>query len=173
MNLAMRSPLRHVLVAIVVLAPALNAQVAHPGISVRVRAPGVLFDRFEGVYLGRAGGDTLLFGNDERGPVRVPAAAITRLDLGRGKNRWHGALVGALWGAGIIAALGAISAATDTAAAHWAEVAFVAVGGAEVGAITGAIVGRRTWVRAQPTALLNSAAVDDRRRLTLRLAIVR
>jgi len=157
----MRSCIRNVLVATFVVASAVDAQVAHPGIGVRVRAPNVLFDRFQGVYLGRSG-DTLFFGNDERGPVKVPASDVTSLELSRGKSRWRGALVGALWGAGIGLLAGAI-ADTDTSDVSQGEaMAYGAVGGAEIGAIIGAIVGRRVWIAAQPAVLVSAAAAHSR-----------
>src|SRR5687768_16799992 len=87
-------------IAFALLSVPLAAQTLHPGIGVRVRAPSVILDRFEGVYLGRAG-DTLLFGNDDRGPVKVPASAVTQLDLSGGRSRLRGAAHGALWGAGV------------------------------------------------------------------------
>jgi len=161
LNFAMYRCIRNVLVAIVVLGSAIDAQVAHPGIGVRVRAPSVLFDRFQGVYLGRSS-DTLFFGNDERGPVKVPASAITSLDVSRGKSRWRGALVGALWGAGIGLLVGSI-ADTDTSDLSKGEaIGYLAVGGAEIGAIIGAIVGRHVWVQAQPAVLMGAAAVRPR-----------
>lgn len=165
---------RHAMIATLLVASTAMAQVAHPGIGVRVRAPGVLFERFTGVYLGRSG-DTLLLGNDERGPVRVPAAAVSELDLSKGTSRWQGALRGALWGGGIFLAIGVVGALADTSTNtnRSSDIAYLVIGGAETGAIIGAIIGKRVWVRAQPAVLLNSSALDDNRRLALRVAIVR
>src|SRR5688500_10671949 len=75
----------------------ISAQAIHPGKQVRIHAPGALLGRFEGVYVGRSG-DTLIFGNDERGPVRVAASAITGLEVSQGLSRLRGALRGAFWG---------------------------------------------------------------------------
>lgn len=168
--------LRYATLASLLLASPLVAQVAHPGIGVRVRAPGVLFDRFEGVYLGHAG-DTLLLGNDDRGPVRVPSAAVTQLELSRGRSHWKGALRGALWGAGIGVALGALTVASTTpedsisGSEKASFLATMTAGGAELGAIIGAIVGRRVWVATQPSVLLTAAM--DRPRVAVRVAIGR
>jgi len=169
MNLVMRAHACHVLLAIATVASAGSAQVAHPGIGVRVRAPGVLLERFQGVYLGHQG-DTLLLGNEERGPVRVAAAAVTSLDLSRGRSRWRGALVGALWGAGIGTLMGAIADTDSSGVSSGDAIAILAVGGAETGAIIGAIVGRRVWVAAQP-AVLTSAAFDRARRVVVALGV--
>ena len=153
MNLVIRAGRRHLLpLAALVMASAAHAQLVHPGSGVRVRAPGVFLERFEGVYIGRSA-DTVLFGNEERGPVRVPVAAITTLDLSRGRSRWRGALVGALWGAGIGAILGAIANTDSTDVSRGDAMAFLVLGGAETGAIIGAIVGRRVWIAAQPSVL--------------------
>jgi hypothetical protein len=167
----MRALLRHALIAFGFVSMPLAAQVPHPGIGVRVRAPGVLFERFQGVYLGRSG-DTLLVGNDERGPVRIPMSAVTQLDISRGRSRWKGALSGALWGGAVGLAFGAVVAAADTTDDVSASEALgiMVAGGVELGAIIGVIVGRRVWVPAQPSILMG-ASPFDRRRPGIRLAL--
>lgn len=127
-----------------------SAQNIHEGIGVRVRAPSVLFARFEGVFLGRQG-DTLIFGNDERGPIRVPASAITSLDVSAGKSRAQGALRGALWGGLTMAAL-ALSMVNDPEVydpqvdgSKFSYITDVGMGGAMLGAAVGVLVPRRIW----------------------------
>jgi hypothetical protein len=74
------------LVAVLCVPAPVAAQALHPGKTVRVQAPAVLLERLEGVYLGRSG-DTVLVGSDERAPVRVPLAAVIRLDVSAGRSR--------------------------------------------------------------------------------------
>lgn len=76
-----------------------GAQVTlQPGAKVRVTAPSAGVNRFEGTVI--AAGDTL---DVARGTarIRVPAGAVTRIELSGGKSRGAGALRGALWRAGI------------------------------------------------------------------------
>lgn len=151
----------HLAIALSCIAAPMAAQV-HPGIGVRVRAPSMLFDRFEGVYLGRQGdkGDTLLFGNDARGPIKVPASAITQMEVSDGRSRLRGALHGALWGGGVAAIIGGlagtISVEDSLASSSPAFIAEIAAGGAELGAIIGAIVGRRVWKETHPQIFMNT-----------------
>lgn len=148
------------LTILILFAAPLSAQV-HPGIGVRVRAPSVLLERFDGVYLGRRG-DTLSFGNDSRGPVAIPASAITQLEVSAGRSRTHGALQGALWGGaiGLVAGLLTAAAVNVQDSLNLSDATFVAqaaVGGAEIGAIIGAIVGKRKWKSAQPRVFFNAS----------------
>ena len=137
-----------------------SAQAIHPGKQVRIRAPGVLIDRFEGVYVGRSG-DTLIFGNDERGPVRVAATAITGLEVSQGLSRLRGSLRGAFWGASTLAVLSLILTsdpafkAEDISAGEF--VGAGALNGAVLGAIIGAFVPARVWRGAEPRILLDAA----------------
>jgi hypothetical protein len=135
------------------------AQTAHPGVAVRVHAPTHLLGTLEAVYLGRSG-DTLLFGNAERGPVRVPASAITQLEVSRGKSRWLGALRGAAWTGMILGALGAVIAYSpdynpDIDGSRGNFVAAMAGGGVEIGAIVGALIPMSRWGDADPRLLVN------------------
>lgn len=136
-----------------------GAQVTlQPGAKVRVTAPTAGVNRFEGTVI--AAGDTL---DVARGTarVRVPAVAVTRIELSRGKSRSAGALRGVLWGAGIGLALGAATASSADeydclrpdiggyqdcdriTSGEW--IAASTVGGAFWGTIIGAIVGRERW----------------------------
>jgi hypothetical protein len=157
---------RAVLATFLAAAP-LSAQTAHPGIGARVRAPSVLFDRFEGIYLGRSG-DTLLFGDDERGPVRVPSASITQLELSGGKSRSRGAIRGAVVLGAIMAGLSAIMTSSNDTTLYNPRVdgsrgSFItetAVGGVFMGALVGVFIPVHVWRRADPQLFLN--AVDSR-----------
>jgi hypothetical protein len=154
--MAMRS-----MISILLFVAPLSAQTVHPGIGVRVLAPTVMFERMEGVFLGR-NGDTLLFGNETRGPVAVPSAAVTQLQVAAGKSRLRGALRGALWGGGTIAALMALAGSTEVSASgdtttrgEW--IVQGAASGALIGAIVGAFVPVRVWKTADPRILLSAA----------------
>jgi hypothetical protein len=161
--------------AFLVIASECDAQDVHPGVAVRVQAPSRLLKPFDGVYVGRSG-DTLIFGNDARGPVKVPAAAITALDVSRGKSRLAGAAHGALWGGGVSGLIGLLVAGADATSDSGAMpgatsyVFMMATGGAEIGAIVGAIVGKRAWTRANLSTVLNTAHVDVHR-LGVQLAL--
>ena len=137
-----------------------SAQAIHPGKHVRIHAPGVLIDRFEGVYVGRSG-DTLIFGNDDRGPVRVAAAAITGLEVSQGLSRLRGALRGAFWGGVSMAAAGALLTTDPSFATEdMSKGAFIVASagqGALLGAIIGAFVPKRVWRGAEPRILLDAA----------------
>jgi hypothetical protein len=128
-----------------------------PGAKVRITAPTAGVQRFQGTII--ATGDTLdVARGDAR--IRVPAAAVTRLELSRGKSRLAGAGRGALWGAGIGLGIGAITmsrrdeyAGCDDGAlfvdcdpyssGEW--LAINAGGGAIWGVLIGAIVGKERW----------------------------
>lgn len=157
--MAMRS-----MISILLFVAPLSAQTIHPGIGVRVRAPTVMFERMEGVFLSR-NGDTLLFGNDTRGPVAVPIAAVTQLQVAAGKSRLRGALRGALWGGVTMAALMALVGSTEVSASgdtttrgEWIEQG--AASGGLVGAIVGAFVPMRVWKTADPKILLSVGPRD-------------
>ena len=136
-------------------------QAIHPGKQVRIHAPGALLGRFEGVYVGRSG-DTLIFGNDERGPVRVAAAAITGLEVSQGLSRLRGALRGAFWGGVSMAGAGALLTTDPTfdleGTSKGTFIVMTAAQGAFLGAIIGAFVPARVWRGAEPRILLDAAA---------------
>lgn len=136
----------------------LGAQVVlHPGAKVRITAPAAGVARFQGTVI--TTGDTIdVARGDAR--VRVPANAVTRLELSRGKGRLAGAGRGALWGGGIGLALGAITTGQRENYGRCAEsgpyvecepmssgewLAYNTVGGAMWGALIGAVVGRERW----------------------------
>jgi hypothetical protein len=136
----------------------LGAQVMlQPGAKVRITAPTAGVERFQGTVI--ATGDTIdVARGDAR--VRVPAAAVTRLELSRGKGRLAGAGRGALWGGGIGLALGAITSGQRDEYADCDDLepfvecdpystgewlAINTVGGAAWGALIGAIVGKERW----------------------------
>ena len=140
------------------MAAPLGAQVVlQPGAKVRVTAPTAGVDRFQGTVI--ATGDTIdVSRGDAR--IRVPAAAVTRLELSRGKSRLAGAGRGALWGAGIGLALGAITSGQRDEYSDCDEVApfvecepissgewlaYNTAGGAIWGTLIGAIVGKERW----------------------------
>jgi hypothetical protein len=153
----MRMTMAGVALTVAMAAP-LGAQVMlQPGAKVRITAPTAGIQRFQGTII--TTGDTIdVARGDAR--VRVPAAAVTRLELSRGKSRLAGAGRGALWGAGIGLAIGAISmsqrdeyAGCDDldlfvdcdpySSGEW--LAINAGGGAIWGALIGAIVGKERW----------------------------
>src|SRR5687768_16544385 len=96
-----------ILMAAGATAAPLHAQVTlQPGAKVRITAPTAGVERFQGTVI--AAGDTVdVARGDAR--VRVPAAAVTRLELSRGRSRLAGAGRGAMWGAGIGLGLGALT----------------------------------------------------------------
>ena len=138
------------------LAAPAGAQVTlQPGAKVRITAPSTGVDRFQGTIIST--GDTIdVARGDAR--VRVPAAAVTRLELSRGKSRLAGAGHGALWGAGSGLVFGALtsglrdnpdvvcedgSGCEAYSTGEW--LALNATGGALWGVLIGAIVGKERW----------------------------
>jgi hypothetical protein len=128
------------------------------GARVRVAAPAAGVTRFEGTII--TAGDTLAIAGDGV-VVRVPVQAITRLQLGRGRSRRDGALLGARWGSGIGLVLGALTTdqakyttdrcayvdrCSDASASERVRyVGLMAAGGAMWGALVGAVAGRERW----------------------------
>jgi hypothetical protein len=141
------------------IAAPLDAQVTlQPGAKVRITAPTAGVERFQGTVI--AAGDTVdVARGDAR--VRVPAAAVTRLELSRGRSRLAGAARGATWGAGIGLGLGALTTSQrgtygsgtcryslpgecePYTTGEW--LAMSTASGAIWGALIGAIVGRERW----------------------------
>lgn len=160
--------------ALTLLAAPLAAQV-HPGVTVRVHAPSHLLRHMDAVYLGRRG-DTLLFGNDQRAPIGLPAGAITQLEVSRGTSRLMGAGRGAMWGAATMGVLGAFVAYsaewnTDVDGSRDAFVLGAVGAGAQLGAIIGAFIPRRRYVKVDPQLLLNLAGRPDRPSVGVRFAV--
>lgn len=169
----MRRTMTGMVLMIATVAVPLGAQVVvQPGAKVRVTAPTVGIQRFRGTLI--TTGDTL---DVARGGVRVrvPSAAVTHLELSRGRSRLAGAGRGAIWGAGIGLALGAITTSQREALGPCLEVGpggecesysagewlvMNTAGGAIWGALIGAIVGREDWdVIARPAAARTSMAL--------------
>ena len=140
------------------MAAPLGAQVTlNPGAKVRIYAPSAGVERFQGTVI--TTGDTIdIARGDAR--VRVPAAAVTRLELSRGRSRLAGAGRGALWGGGIGLVLGAVTTGQREEYTECADsdvfnecepmptgtwIALNTVGGAIWGTLIGAIVGRERW----------------------------
>jgi hypothetical protein len=173
----MRLVFRAILVSAGLAQPAaLAAQPVHPGRIVRVDAPSALVERFEGVYLGRSG-DTLLFGNDDRGPVRVPSAAIRRFEVSAGPSRLGGAMRGALFGGAILTAMSLVILTDSTVTAELEAngdskrglVLEGAVNGAFVGALIGLFVPTRKWLASDARILLAGAPSGTNARAGLSL----
>ena len=127
-----------------------------PGARVRIRAPDAVAGRLDGTVLSR-GPDGITVSTPGGAPLRVPLAAITAAEVGRGRSRRAGTLRGAAWGAGVGAAVGLLGALDDDhgCAAERCEddysageyVAAGAFGGASIGGVVGVIVGAERWQR--------------------------
>lgn len=137
-------------------APLLGAQQPAPsqlGVSagqrVRVQAP-TLFNSLRKGKVGPAAGDTLfLIGKNST--EAIPAAAITRLEVSRGRNRWLWGFAGATTGFFVGGTLGA-----RTGDPGYENIGAVlgAFAGAMAGTISGAIIGAvaapERWRRVYP-----------------------
>jgi hypothetical protein len=127
-----------------------------PGARVRISAPGIVADRYEGTLLSRAG-DTLVIGSQNALPVRIPASRVTSLELSRGKSRADGAIAGMKWGVPIMAGFGLLLAAADPSSGcttctrdgpSGSEiVGYFVLSGVAYGAGIGALVGKERWER--------------------------
>ena len=140
-------------------------QTVQPGTHVRLRAPEFLVGRYTGSYIGHSS-DTLFFRNAKRGSMRLPAGAVTHLQVSAGKSRRRGSLRGALWGGAILGALsGLFSSDTSINTERVALGPYVlrgAVNGAVFGSIVGVFVPARVWHTAEPRILLNDpSGVSD------------
>jgi len=104
-TVAIRSSLAAV-TALLFFASPLASQVAtvQPGARVRFDLPGV--HRVEGLVL--AAGDTLDIAQRGGARVRVPLAAVDRLELSQGKSAMRGGLRGVRWGAAIGGIMGVV-----------------------------------------------------------------
>lgn len=146
-----------------------GAQEVLTGKAVRVRAPSVLIERFEGVYTGRSG-DTVFFWNDKGGPVNIVSSAITQLDVKTRKSRLRGSLRGAFWGGAIMAVLLPLVASPFV---DYGEVSIgeMILGGAVQGVMAGAVIGAfvpaPVWRAADPRILLQAVRSNVGGRVTL------
>ena len=143
------------LVAGALATPAEAQVMLQPGAKVRITAPTLGVKRFQGTIISVS--DTIdVARGDAR--VKVPAAAVTQLELSRGKSRLAGAGRGALWGGGIGLAFGAITSGLRDDAEVVCEdgagcegysmgewLAINTASGALWGALIGAIVGKERW----------------------------
>ena len=139
----------------------LTAQVAEvsPGARIRFRAPPAVATRTKATVLERHG-DTLRVGPERGSPFDVPIRALTTLEISRGKSRWEGAKVGAIWSGAFyllfgLAFLGSegncasnASGTTNCTSNTKAEdIAGLTLAGTVPGAIIGALIGREKWER--------------------------
>ena len=121
-----------------------------PGARVRVQAPGIVAGRYTGTVLSRTA-DTLVVASSAAAAVRVPIAALTSVEVSRGRSRSRGALKGVAWGAPIGLAVGLLlgaAASGDEFADGGSRSEFVAASifsGALWGVIIGAIAGSERW----------------------------
>ena len=136
-----------------------DAQLAEltPGTKVRLRAPTAVAGQLKGLVIARTN-DSVTVTRENATPVAIPLAALTSLEISRGKSRLRGAGKGALWGAGSASLLFALIPADDCAAGESGpacetlsvgeSVALGAIGGAMWGVLIGALVGSERWERA-------------------------
>ena len=127
-----------------------KATIVTVGSRVRILAPTMVHGRLEGMVL-EMDENSLLVGMDDRGPIRLPREAITRLDVSTGRHRR--ALKGMIIGAGIGVATLGLAAATyhsdgggSSDSTSWgAAVGQFALGGAAWGAGIGALIKSDRW----------------------------
>ena len=147
-----------------IAAPSANAQLAplvalQPGTRVRVQAPVVLAGSLEATVTARAR-DTVTLTTSGGVAVPVPLAAITAVDVSRGRSHGDGAVKGLAWGAGAGLVVGVVSAIVYDARSDECgaepcnndlspgEVAAGGlISGAVLGAGIGAIMGVEHWER--------------------------
>lgn len=149
-----------------VLATAAQAQgrllELQPGTKVRVTAPPLLGGRLEAV-IGSRSADSLTFVRSGSNSLTLPISALETVQVSRGKSRLAGAKRGAIWGAGIGAALGLLAiwgSDTDPSGCVYAGGSFYdpcssptkgglfaagLIGGTLWGTGIGALVGRERW----------------------------
>jgi len=144
--------------------PRADAQLAQlvelqPGARVRVQAPGVVAGPLEATVVARAR-DTVTLTTSRGTRVPVPLAAITAVEVSRGRSHRDGAVHGLAWGTGVGLATGLLSAIVDDAASASCAgepcandgtpgeiVAASFMTGAALGASIGAILGAEHWER--------------------------
>lgn len=123
-----------------------------PGTRIRVQS-SALAGRVDGVVISRTV-DSVAFTRPGAPPVSVPWTSITQLDVYRGKSRSRGALRGVIWGGGIGAVMGLIPASDAECAqdpglvgcgSTGAAMVQMALGGAAMGALIGALIGVQDW----------------------------
>lgn len=136
---------------------AAQAQLAElqPGVRFRFRASGVLAGRVTATVIERSA-DSLSFAGAAGGLTRIALSSLESAEVSRGRSRARGAIRGVLWGLGFGALSGLIAdsnpgqcgyQATCESTSRGEAVAVSGVGGATLGAISGAIIGSERWVR--------------------------
>jgi len=128
-------------------------QELQPGARIRFAAPSVLVERRAAMVLGRAQ-DTVTVGGDFPA-TRVPIAALTSLEVSRGRSRARGAVRGLRWGVPFGTLLGLALASTasgcsnceSTGAAAVSAFGWGALGGVVYGAGVGALFPVERWNR--------------------------
>lgn len=149
-------PLLASLLALLLPLAGAGAQLAElqPGTRVRLRAPSAVAGCLEGTVVTRVA-DTVTVTRPNAAPVPIPLAAITSVEVSRGKSRSAGAVRGALWGGGVGLVLGVLAAAAPNECTGDCEdeptdtemVVATPIVSALIGAPVGAIVGAERWVR--------------------------
>jgi hypothetical protein len=159
-----RAPWVHTML-LMLFATNASAQIAEvqPGARVRLRAPGIVAGRYTGVVLSRSA-DSVTVSRAAGQLVVVPFAAVSALEISRGKSRLKGAGKGALWGGGSMALLFAslpgsakecrsTSSGTRCTNLSVGESMLIgATGGAFWGALIGALIGAERWEQAEMPA---------------------
>jgi hypothetical protein len=154
----------------------------HSGMRVRIRAPTVVDGQLTGKIASRTA-EALVVTDERRGEFTVPFAALSELNVSRGKSHSAGALKGAMWGAGLGLGVGLMFAAVPNSDRHsqsgyglgppTAEEGILLGfgGGLVIGFSLGGLAGSERWDGVHVPASI--AVVPVGRRLGLRFAINR
>ena len=143
----------HVLPAQSATVPA-ELQELQPGVRIRLEAPGVMSNRRVATVVARAA-DTVTVGGDFPA-MHVPIAALTSLEVSRGRSRTRGMMRGLRWGVPIGALIGVALASgvgdhcsncESKGAMAAGAVAFGILGGMVYGVGVGALVPVERWDR--------------------------
>jgi hypothetical protein len=156
---------------VTVTAARADAQLAElqPGARVRVRAPEAVAGRLEAVVISRSG-DTVTMTTPRGGPIAVPLAAITVVEVSRGRSHRDGAVTGLISAIATDGANGGCgSEPCENDLSPGELVATSVISGATLGAGIGAIVGAEHWERL--TLPVRVVVRRDRDGLTLVLGI--
>lgn len=134
-----------------------------PGVKIRITAPGIVANRFEGTLLARTA-DSITVGSSNVQPLTIPLASVESVEISHGKSRAKGAIKGLEWGAGLGGVLGLaiMNAPTCTGSRYTsnlvcnvppttgqktAAVGAMTFGGIFWGSIIGALIGSESWDR--------------------------
>ena len=158
----------------------LPAQLAEvqPGVKVRIRAPSAVGGQVQGFVATRSR-DSLSLSTGQGPLVSLPLAAITSVEVSRGKSRTDGAKRGLLWGVPIGVLVMMADAPTDESRctsepctddlSDAQRLAIGVIGGGGGGAGIGALVGRERWQRLEVTPRLSVGV--PRQRFTIGAAV--